>query len=63
MTHILSVFFLMRFGLIDNPSLKKKKAYYVHFCCHSHVAPNFKSFYNCGPLLNLVEYPCCMSLH
>ncbi len=30
----------------------------AHFCCHSHVAPNFKSFYNCGRLPNLVEYVC-----
>ncbi len=52
MTHILSIFFS------DEVWPKKPHGIFVHFCCHSHAAPNFKSFYNCGPQPNLVEYPC-----
>ncbi len=55
MTHTLSICFFW-WGLA-----LEKTLVFVHFCCHSHVAPNFKSFYNCGPLSNLAEYPCCIS--
>ncbi len=46
MTHILSIFFSDEVGV------------FVHFCCHSQVASDFKSFYNWAPLPSLVEYPC-----
>ncbi len=55
MTHILAIFFLMRFGLVDNPSPKKTHGIFVHIFCM--WPPEIKSFHNCGPLPNLVEYP------